>query len=83
MLVERESTSSSSARSRNWQWAIVVVLLITLYLVPGFILWVTVYGGGLPIFISWTDTLVALPMVPALLLGAIGAWTAIRDTTHQ
>lgn len=81
MPSENEKIHSSSIRSQNWEWKIIATLLITLYLVPGLILWGAMSGGGLPIFISWTDTLVALPMIPALLLGAVGVWTAVSDVT--
>jgi hypothetical protein len=28
--------------------------------------------------LSWRDTYLAVPMVPAILLGAVGVWTALR-----
>lgn len=69
-----EAQSTAPLTSRQ-SWGIVALLVVSLFLVPGAILLRgTLTDLGLP----WTDTLVALPMIPAVLFALVGVWTAVR-----
>lgn len=69
------STGADDALTDRQGWTIVAVLVLSTLVIPGAILLRgTLTDLGLP----WMDTLVALPMVPALLFAAVGVWTAVR-----
>lgn len=70
-----DAQSTAPLTSRQ-SWVIVAVLVVSTLLVPGAILLRgTLTDLGLP----WTDTLVALPMIPAVLFALVGVWTAVRE----
>ncbi|WP_336036285.1 hypothetical protein [Halobacterium yunchengense] len=60
--------------SERAQWAVVAALVVSGVLAP---LYLYVVGPG-SFGLGFRDTYLAVPMVPALLLGAIGLWTAVR-----
>lgn len=74
---EPQDATTESAISERQQWAMVVVLALSGLAIPLFI-YLGVAGGPSMFGLPWVDTLVALPMVPALALGAIGVWSAVR-----
>lgn len=63
----------------GWRgWVVVAVLVFAFLLVPwALILLPTAQSGIGALGLSWRDTYLALPMIPALLLGALGVWTAL------
>ncbi|MFB6072089.1 MAG: hypothetical protein ABEJ88_03885 [Halobacterium sp.] len=71
---EPEEAASEAAMSDRAQWLVVAVLLVSGVLAPSFLYFVDPTAFGL----SFRDTYLAVPMVPAVLLGAVGVWTAVR-----
>jgi len=64
----------------GWRgWVLVGVLVFAFLLVPwALILVPTAQSGVGALGLSWRDTYLAVPMLPALLLGAVGVWTALH-----
>jgi hypothetical protein len=60
--------------SERAQWLVVAALFVCGILAP---LDLYVVGPG-SFGLDFRDTYLAVPMVPAILLGAIGVWTAVR-----
>jgi hypothetical protein len=73
---EPEMAETETAMSNRAQWLVVAVLVVTGLLAPGYVYFVGAGSFGL----SFRDTYLAIPMIPALLLGAVGVWTAIRGS---
>ncbi|MFC3477281.1 hypothetical protein [Halobacterium litoreum] len=71
---EPETAAGSDDMSDRTQWLVVAVLLVSGILAPAFLYFVDPTTFGL----SYRDTFLAVPMIPAILLGAIGVWTAVR-----
>ena len=71
---EPETAATETAMSKRTQWLVVAVLVVTGLLAPAY-----VYAVGAGSFgLGFRDTYLAIPMIPALLLGAVGVWTAVR-----
>ena len=64
----------------GWRgWVLVVVLVFSFLVVPwALILLPSAQSGVSALGLSWRDTYLALPMIPALVLGALGVWTALH-----
>jgi hypothetical protein len=59
-------------REFDWRgWVLIGVLVVALFVAPGLIIW---NPPGLP----YRAALLALPMVPALLLGLVAVWATTR-----
>ena len=64
----------------GWRgWVLVGVLVVSFLVVP----WALIMAPAArdiisSLGLSWRDTYLAVPMVPAILLGAVGVWTALR-----
>ena len=71
---EPETAAGSDDMSDRTQWLVVAVLLVSGILAPAFLYFVDPTAFGL----NYRDTYLAVPMIPAILLGAIGVWTAVR-----
>ncbi|GGL51957.1 hypothetical protein [Halocalculus aciditolerans] len=72
-----EETAGSTAMSDRTQWLVVAALVLATLLVPALVYLRA--GGGIAVLgFPYIDTLVALPMIPALVLAAIGVWSAVR-----
>jgi|GEM_PF-1844244 len=69
-----EAQAESDLTNRQG-WAIVAVLLLSTLVIPAFIFF---RGSLTSLGLTWMDTLVALPMIPAVLFAAVGVWTAVR-----
>lgn len=71
---DRDSSMSTGT------WAVITAgLVVCLLLVPGYIALVS-QGTLVSSFgLTWFDTFFALPVIPAVILGAIGVWTALAD----
>lgn len=61
-------------------WALVLTLVVTLIVVPVSIVALPAADHVLETLpLGWRDAYLVLPLVPALFLGAIGAWTAVAN----
>ncbi|WP_232686315.1 hypothetical protein [Halobacterium zhouii] len=60
--------------SRRRQWLVVAALVVSGILAPAYLYFVGPGSFGL----GFRDTYLAIPMIPALLMGAVGVWTAVR-----
>ena len=63
-------TDMSSRR----QWLVVAALVVCGILAPAYLYFVGPGSFGL----GFRDTYLAIPMIPAILMGAVGVWTAVR-----
>lgn len=71
---EPKEAASDEGMSDRVQWLVVAVLVVCGLAVPAYIYWVGPGSFGL----GFKDTYLAIPMIPAILLGAVGVWTAVR-----
>ena len=71
--------AAASDDAFGWRgWVLVGVLIVAFVIVPwALILLPTAQSGIGALGLSWRDTYLALPMIPALALGALGVWTAL------
>lgn len=84
--VDPHSDSSDATGGQNRDalsglagWAVVGVLVVAGIVAPA-ILYVAGQTGDLQALgLGFKNTYLAVPMVPALLLGAIGIWSALKD----
>jgi len=61
-------------------WLLVGVVVAFFVCLPA-VTTVVLRGGGVAeLGLPWFDSTVALPTLPGLLLGLVGAWTALRET---
>ena len=67
------ATAETDMSSRR-QWFVVAALVVSGILAPAYLYFVGPGSFGL----GFRDTYLAVPMVPALLMGAVGVWTAVR-----
>lgn len=68
-------------QSFGWRgWVVVGVLVLSFLVVPwALILLPTAQGTVAGLGMSWRDTYLVVPLLPALLLGLVGVWTALRS----
>lgn len=59
-------------------WLVVTVLFFAGVVAPVLLYWAGQTGDLQALGLGFKDTYLAVPMVPAILLGAIGIWTALR-----
>jgi hypothetical protein len=71
---EPEEATTRTAMSKRSQWLVVAVLAVCGLGAPAYLYWVGPGNFGL----GFRDTYLAIPMIPAILLGAVGVWTAVR-----
>ncbi|WP_248299516.1 hypothetical protein [Halorhabdus amylolytica] len=66
---------------RGWQvWVVLGVLFLAFLVVPwGLILFPTIRNIVRIVGFSFRDAYLVFPLVPALALGALGIWTALRS----
>jgi hypothetical protein len=72
--VDTDAGAQASGMSERAQWLVVAVLFVSGIVAP---LYLYVVGPG-SFGLGFRDTYLAIPMVPAILLGAVGVWTAVR-----
>lgn len=74
--VADEAPPESSFGRRGW--LLVAALFVAFVVVPGFILYIP-YSGDLigTLGLTYRDAYLVLPLVPALLLGALAVWIAV------
>lgn len=63
----------------GWRgWVLVAVIVFSFLLAPwALILVPSVQSQVAAVGLSWRDTFLVVPLLPALLLGAVGVWTAL------
>ncbi len=59
-------------------WLVVAVLFLAAIVAPLLLYWAGQTGDLQAIGLGFKDTYLAIPMLPAILLGAIGIWTALK-----
>ena len=69
----------------DWRgWVLVAVLVVSFLVVPGAILYLPYAQGTISALgMSWRQAYLALPMIPAILLGAVAIWAAVRSRSHS
>jgi len=70
----RADAGAHGGMSDRAQWLVVVVLFFAGVVAP---LYLYLVGPG-SFGLGFRDTYLAVPMIPALVLGAVGVWTAVR-----
>lgn len=71
---ETGDATAETDMSRRRQWVVVAALVVSGILAPAYLYFVGPGSFGL----GFRDTYLAIPMIPAILMGAVGVWTAIR-----
>jgi len=71
---EPQEAAGTDDMSKRSQWLLVAVLALCGLAAPAFIYWAGPGSFGL----GFRDTYLTIPMIPAVLLGLVGVWTAIR-----
>ena len=69
-----DTGSEAGGMSDRAQWLVVAVLFVSGIVAP---LYLYVVGPG-SFGLGFRDTYLAIPMIPAILLGTVGVWTAVR-----
>jgi hypothetical protein len=69
----------------DWRgWVLVAVVVLSFLAVPGAILYLPQAQGVVEsLGLTLRDAYLALPMIPALLLGATAVWAAVRARTGE
>lgn len=69
----------------GWRgWVLVAVLIFAFLLIPwALILLPPAQSGVAGLGLSWRDTYLVVPLIPALLLGVVGVWTALAARTES
>lgn len=76
-----EAAARADGREFDWRgWILVGMIVIAFLVVPGVILALPYAAGpGLAVFgLTWRDTFLALPLIPALVLALTAVWAAAR-----
>jgi hypothetical protein len=69
-----DDATAETGMSRGKQWFVVATLVVSGILAPAYLYFVGPGSFGL----GFRDTYLVIPMIPALLMGAVGVWTALR-----
>lgn len=59
-------------------WLVVAVLFISGIVAPALLYWAGQTGDLQTLGLGFKNTYLAVPMIPAILLGAIGIWSALK-----
>lgn len=80
MTVSEGSRLPEGDRSFGWRgWVLVGWLFVAFVVVPTYLFFFPRASDALALFgLSYHHTYLILPLVPALILGALAVWTAIR-----
>ena len=74
----QSDTETTAALSGRTGWLVVAVLFVSAIVAPLLLYWAGQTGDLQALGLGFKDTYLAIPMLPAILLGAIGIWTALR-----
>ena len=68
----------------DWRgWVLVAILVVSFLVVPGAILYLPYAQGTISALgMSWRQAYLALPMIPAILLGVVAIWAAVRSRSN-
>ena len=71
--------------SFDWRgWVLVGIVVLSFLVVPAAILYLPHAQGIIAaVGISWRQAYLALPMIPAILLGATAIWAAVRSRSNS
>lgn len=72
---------AAEEQSFGWRgWVLVGALVVSFLVVPwALILLPTAQGTVTGLGLSWRDTYLVVPLVPAVVLGLLGVWTALKS----
>ena len=75
-----EAAARTEDRAFDWRgWVLVGVIVVAFLIAPGLILAVPYAGGTLSALgLTWRDTFLVLPLLPALALGLTAVWATAR-----
>jgi hypothetical protein len=76
-----EARARADEQEFDWRgWVLVGIIIVSFLVVPMIILALPyVAGPGLAVFgLTWRDTFLALPLIPALALGVAAVWATAR-----
>jgi hypothetical protein len=71
---EPEEAAGADEMNDRTQWLLVAVLAVCGLGAPAYLYWVGPGSFGL----GYRDTFLAVQMIPAILMGLVGVWTAVR-----
>ena len=69
----------------DWRgWILIAIIVISFLVVPGAILYLPHAQGVISaVGLSWRQAYLALPMIPAILLGATAIWSAVSSRSNK
>ena len=73
-----ENSADTGGLSGLTGWLVVAVLFVAGIVAPTLLYWAGQTGDLQALGLGFKNTYLAVPMVPAILLGAIGLWTALK-----
>lgn len=75
-----EAAARADEREFDWRgWVLVCVIIVSFLVVPAIILVLPYAGGTLAALgLTWRDTFLVLPLVPALVLALTAVWATAR-----
>lgn len=75
-----EAAARADSQEFDWRgWVLVGIIIISFLVVPAIILALPYAGGTLAALgLTWRDTFLVLPLIPALALGAAAVWATAR-----
>lgn len=75
-----EVVAGAPDREFDWRgWTLVGMVILAFFVAPGVIYWLAASGQGLSwLGLTWRDTFLVVPFVPALVLGLTAIWATAR-----
>jgi hypothetical protein len=75
-----EAAARADDQEFDWRgWVLVGVIVISFFVAPGILLALPHAGGLLSTLgLTWRDTFLVVPLVPALALGMVAIWATAR-----
>lgn len=75
-----EVAAGADEREFDWRgWTLVGMVFLSFFVAPAAIYWLTATGTSLSVLgLSWRDTFLVVPFVPALALGLTAIWATAR-----
>ena len=74
----QNGAENTAALSGLAGWLVVAVLILSGIVAPLLLYWAGQTGDLQALGLGFKNTYLAIPMLPAILLGAIGIWTALK-----
>lgn len=75
------NTATGTDREFDWRgWTLVAAIVVSFLVAPGLLYFLPAASQGVGMLgLDWRTTYLVLPLVPALLLGTIAVWSAVRS----